>query len=163
MTADLIQVKQLPVIAEQLREVKEAVRERTAKADALVCTAETLRDVKAARAALRKEYDAFENRRKEVKKAISAPYEAFEAVYKDCVSDAYKAADAVLKDKISRVENELRDQKTESIRAWFRSLCEESGAGFLTLEKSGIGVTLSARDEELKRRFRTFWGVSKRI
>lgn len=161
MTADLIQVKQLPVIAEQLREVKEAVRERTAKADALVCTAETLRDVKAARAALNKEYTAFENRRKEVKKAISAPYEAFEAVYKDCVSDSYKAADAVLKDKISRVENELRAQKTEVLRAWFRSLCEENGTGFLTLEKSGICVTLSARDEELKKALSDFLGRVK--
>lgn len=161
MTADLIQVKQLPVIVEQLREVKEAVRERTAKADALICTAETLRDVKAARAALNKEYTAFENRRKEVKKAISAPYEAFEAVYKDCVSDSYKAADAVLKDKISRVENELREQKTEVLRAWFRSLCEENGTGFLTLEKSGINVTLSARDEELIKALSDFLGRVK--
>lgn len=104
---ELIKVVQLPVIEEQLRSMKEAVDKRVEEALSLVCTEETIQTVKSARAELNKEFQALEEQRKEVKKAVLGPYERFEAVYKECVSDAFKTADAALKGKVEATEREI--------------------------------------------------------
>ena len=101
---ELIKVVQLPVIEEQLRSMKEAVDKRVEEALSLVCTEETIQTVKSARAELNKEFQALEEQRKEVKKAVLGPYERFEAVYKECVRDAFKKADAALKGKVDATE-----------------------------------------------------------
>ena len=105
---ELIKVVQLPVIEEQLRSMKEAVDKRVEEALSLVCTEETIQTVKSARAELNKEFQALEEQRKEVKKAVLGPYERFEAVYKECVSDAFKTADAALKGKVEATEREIK-------------------------------------------------------
>ena len=97
MENNLIVVKQLPIIEDQLRQVKASVDARVAQALALACTEETYKDVKKARAELNKEFQDLEARRREVKKAILAPYEAFEKLYKECAADAFTKADAELK------------------------------------------------------------------
>ena len=94
MSTEIIVVKQLPVIVEQLAQVKETVIQRVHTATSLVCTDETVKDVKKARAELNSEFKQWEEKRKEFKTAVMTPYEQFEAVYKDCVSDTYKKADA---------------------------------------------------------------------
>lgn len=68
MENNLIVVKQLPIIEDQLRQVKASVDARVAQALALACTEETYKDVKKARAELNKEFQDLEARRREVKK-----------------------------------------------------------------------------------------------
>ena len=82
-STELIVVQQLPIISEQLRTVKAQVEARVSCILSLVCTEDTYKEIKKERAALGKEYAAFEQRRKAVKAEITAPYEQLEAVYKE--------------------------------------------------------------------------------
>ena len=79
MENNLIVVKQLPIIEDQLRQVKTSVDERVAQVLALACTEATYKDVKKARAELNKEFQDLEARRREVKKAILAFYNEYRA------------------------------------------------------------------------------------
>nr|MCR5729540.1 DUF1351 domain-containing protein [Ruminococcus sp.]MCR5729541.1 DUF1351 domain-containing protein [Ruminococcus sp.] len=73
MNTEIISVKQLPVIVEQLAQVKETVIQRVQTATSLVCTDETVKEVKKARAELNSEFKAWEEKRKEVKTAVMTP------------------------------------------------------------------------------------------
>ena len=105
MENGLIVVKQLPVIEDQLRQVKQGIDKRVKAALQLYCTEETRAEVKKVRDDLNKEYQELEEQRKRVRAAILEPYEQFEALYRECAGDAYRNADAVLKGKIDAVES----------------------------------------------------------
>lgn len=156
MNTEIIAVKQLPVIEEQLAQVKEAVIQRVQTATSLVCTDETVKEVKKARAELNAEFKAWEEKRKEVKTAVMTPYEKFEAVYKDCVSDTYKTADEDLKNKIDEVEQELKSKKAAEIRSYFEEYLASKNINFVTYEQAGINVTLSASIKSLKGQAKAF-------
>ena len=156
MSNEIIVVKQLPIIVEQLAQVKEAVIARVETATSLVCTDETVKEVKKARAELNNEFKAWEEKRKEVKTAVMTPYEKFEAVYKDCVSDTYKKADAELKAKIDGVEKELKDRKAVEVKTYFAEYLASRYIDFVTFEQAGINVTLSASIKSLKEQAKAF-------
>ena len=156
MSTEIIAVKQLPVIVEQLAQVKEQVIQRVATATSLVCTEETVKEVKKARAELNAELKAWEEKRKEVKNAVMTPYEKFEAVYKDCVSDTYKTADKELKQKIDSVEQELKDKKASAVKEYFNEYLESMNIYFVTFEQAGINITLSATMKNLKEQAKAF-------
>lgn len=160
---NIIEVKQLPVIVEQLQTIKADVTERVNTALSLVCTEETVKTVKQARAALTKEFKEWEVKRGEVKKAVMSPYEQFEAVYKDCITDVFKKADADLKSKIDSVENELKAKKAAEVKDYFYEYAESKGfeigfdgTAFFTFEQAGINVTLSASLKSLKEQAKAF-------
>lgn len=156
MSNEIIVVKQLPVIVEQLAQVKETVIQRVQTATSLVCTDETVKEVKKARAELNAEFKAWEEKRKEVKTAVMTPYEKFEAVYKDCVSDTYKAADKELKQKIDSVEQELKDKKAAEVREYFMEYLASKYIDFVAFEQAGINITLSASMKSLKEQAKSF-------
>lgn len=156
MSNEIIVVKQLPVIVEQLAQVREAVIARVQTATSLVCTDETVKEVKKARAELNAEFKEWEEKRKEVKTAVMTPYEKFEAVYKDCVSDTYKKADADLKAKIDGVEKELKDRKSAEVREYFMEYLASKYIDFVTFEQAGINITLSASMKSLKEQAKSF-------
>ena len=145
MENNLIVVKQLPIIEDQLRQVKTSIDERVAQVLALACTEATYKDVKKARAELNKEFQDLEARRREVKKAILAPYEAFEKLYKECAADAFTKADAELKAKIASVENGIKGAKRDEIVAFYNEYraslnIPEDIAPF---DRCGINITMS--------------------
>lgn len=152
----IIVVKQLPIIVEQLQEVKAEVTAKVEQALSLVCTEDTVKDVKKVRSDLNKELKDYEERRKAVKKAIMTPYEQFEAVYKDCISDTYKKADTELKGKIDSVENELKEQKKAEVKGYFDEYLTATGIDFVTFENANINVTLSASMKSLKEQAKAF-------
>lgn len=156
MDKGIIEVKQLPIIVEQLQEVKAEVTAKVEQALSLVCTEDTVKDVKKVRSDLNKELKDYEERRKAVKKAIMTPCEQFEAVYKDCISDTYKKADTELKGKIDSVENELKEQKRKEVWYYFEELCEANSLDFITFENANINVTLSASMKSLKEQAKAF-------
>ena len=153
---EIIEVKQLPIITEQLAKIKKQVAERVEKVSALVCTEETVKEVKKARAELNTEFKAWEEKRKEVKTAVLTPYEKFESVYNDCISSSYKDADKILKKKIDDVEGELKAKKIEEVKAYFAEYLQSSNIDFVTFEQSGINVTLSASLKSLKEAAKKF-------
>lgn len=152
MNKDLIVVRQLPIIEDQLRAVKGKVEERVALALSMPCTEETKADVKKARTELSKEFADLERRRKEVKAAIMGPYTAFEVVYKECVADIYKLADLTLKARIDEVDKELRKKKEDAVRCYFDEYRQSLGIeeDLVSYEDAGIKVTLSASEKALK-------------
>lgn len=156
MDNNLIVVKQLPIIEQQLQAIKAEVTAKVEKALSLVCSEDTVKEVKAIRAELNKDFKEFEDRRKEVKKAVLSPYEQFESVYKDCITDVFKKADTELKSKIEGVENGLKEQKTSEVKAYFDEYLQSKGIDFVTFEKANINVALSASATSLKRQAKAF-------
>lgn len=156
MNKEIIAVKQLPIIVEQLHEVKAEVTAKVEQALSLVCTEDTVKDVKKVRSELNKELKDYEERRKAVKTAIMKPYNDFEEIYKDCISDTYKKADTELKDKIDSVENELKEKKRKEVWYYFEELCEANSLDFITFENANINVTLSASMKSLKDQAKNF-------
>ena len=152
MSNELIVVKQLPIIEDQLREVKAKIEARVALSLSLACTEETYKEVKKERAALSSEFAALEARRKEVKKAILAPYEQFEALYKECAGDIYADADRRLREKISTVENGIKQERRNELIAFFSEYRESKGIDpeIVKFEDTGIVVTMSASKKSLR-------------
>ncbi len=156
MSNEIIVVKQLPVIEQQLAQIKQQVAERVSAAMQLICTEDTVKAVKKARTELNAEFKAWEDKRKEVKTAVMTPYEKFEAVYKDCISDSYKAADKDLKRKIDEVEQELKSKKAAEVKSYFEEYLASKDIDFVTYEQAGINVTLSASLKSLKEQAKAF-------
>lgn len=161
LNTQIIEIKQLPIIEQQLQLVKKSVIEKTEAALKLVCTEDTLQEVKKAKSALTKEFKEWETKRKSVKNAVMTPYEQFEKVYKECVTDIYKNADNELKAKVGSIENALREEKVAEIKAYFDEYVasrgiEEIYGKFLAFEYTGIKVTLSASKKSLKEQAANF-------
>lgn len=140
---ELIRVTQLPVIEEQLRAVKDSVEAAALEAASMVCTEGTIQAVKERRAELRKQFDALEEQRKAVKNAVLAPYECFEAVYKDCITNPFKLADEALKGKIYEVERVQRDECEKMCREYFTEVCAVRGVSWLKYEQAGLKISLT--------------------
>lgn len=156
MSENIIIVRQLPIIEEQLQTIKADVTARVNDALSLVCTAETVKIVKQARADLNKEFKEWEARRSEVKKAVMSPYEQFEAVYKNCITNVFKEADTELKGKIEETENSLKEQRTVEIAAYFKEYSESRNIDFVTFGDANINITLSASMKSLKEQAKAF-------
>lgn len=156
MIKDLIEVKQLPVIEEQLRSVSTVIDERVKNATSLVCTEESVKTIKEIRAELNKDYKEFESKRKLVKEQVLKPYNDFENVYKECISDKFRNADIILKGKIDNVENELKAKKEKEIKEYFEEYKTANNIGFITYGQARINVTLSASMKGLKEQAKQF-------
>lgn len=152
MNEDLIVVKQLPIIEERLRSASAEVDRVVAEATALVCTEETVKAVKAARADLNRQFNALEDQRKAVKSAVMKPYNDFEATYKTCVSDKFTKGVADLTKKIDEVESGLRDQKMLEARQYYDELSAQYGIDFLPWGKAlpSIKITLSTSAKNIR-------------
>lgn len=156
MIKDLIEVKQLPVIEEQLRSVSTVIDERVKNATSLVCTEESVKTIKEIRAELNKDYKEFESKRKLVKEQVLKPYNDFENVYKECISDKFRNADIILKGKIDNVENELKSKKEKEIKEYFEEYKTANNIDFITYGQARINVTLSASMKGLKEQAKQF-------
>lgn len=139
----LIQVVQLPVIEERLRSMKEAVERQTTDAMALVVNDNTLTQVRKVRADLNKTFTDLEEQRKAVKKAVMGPYEAFEKVYKECITEPFKQADTSLKDRVTAVEDGIKAECEAKMREYFSELCAAERVDWLKFEWAGLKIDLA--------------------
>lgn len=146
----VINLKQLPIIEERLRDVKAKIEQRTSAVMALAVTEENSAYAKKIRTELRKELEGYEAQRMTVKKAIMAPYEQFEAVYKECVSIPYKKADADLKKKTDDIDEGRRKAKEDDVRAFFTELTSGFGLDWLKFEQMNLKVTLTCTPKAMK-------------
>lgn len=156
--AEIIVVKQLPIIEEQLRTVQQNIQARVNEVLAMECTEDTYKEVKKARAELNAEYKDLEARRKDVKAKIEAPYKAFEAVYKSCAGDIFAQADRELAAKIRSVEDGLCEKKSAAVRTYFEEYQDSLNlpADLADYRYAGINVTLSATEKSLKAQAKAF-------
>ena len=126
-TQELIIVKQLPIIEEQLKLISAEIDEKLSVVDGLIVSEDTLKSVKDLRAEFNKDFALLEEKRKEVKTAVTDPYTQFMNVYKECVSDKFNAADKKLKTKIDEVTESLRKKMIEKIRVFFNEYAAANG------------------------------------
>ena len=153
---NLIIIKQLPMIEEQLKAMSIEIDEKVELAKSLICTEDTVKEIKKTRAELNSDFKNLEEKRKEVKMAVLQPYNDFEATYKMYVSDKFNMADKDLKTKIDDVENQLKEDKAAEIKAFFEEYRISNNIDFVKYENAGINVTLSASIKSLKEQAKSF-------
>lgn len=141
---EIIQIKQLPIIEERLRDLKKSIDAQVSEALSMVCTEETVQSIKGMRSDLNKQFSELEAQRKSVKAAVLEPYNQFEKIYAECVSDSFKKADAELRDKINAVEDEIKNKCEESLREYFDELCVAHHVEWLTFDRCGIKVDMAS-------------------
>ena len=112
---EIMIVKQLPVIEERLHNLKADIEKKIADVMAWECTEDTVKQIKKLKSDLSKDFKELEAERKIVKTKIMAPYEAFEKVYKECVTELYTNADDTLKSRIDAIEIVRLKEKEEKI------------------------------------------------
>lgn len=153
---DLMILTQLPIIRQRLPELKSYIEQKCNEAISMQCSKETVQSVKTLRADLNKRFREIESKRKEIKKQILASYEEFNAVYKECVSDIFTNADKQLSNKINAVEDELKAEKTENIKAYFDEMKISLNLENVEFEDAKIKINLSDSIKSLKEKCRNF-------
>lgn len=153
---ELIVIKQLPIIEENLKSLSEEIDKKLETAKALVCNDNTVKEVKKLRAELNKEFKELETQRKLVKTEIEKPYKEFEEIYKKYISSKFNLADTELSNKINEVESELKHTKEVEVKEYFDELKLSSGIDFINFCDSNITVNLSASMKSLKTQCKEF-------
>lgn len=156
MNKELISVKQIPIIEEQLKSVSAEIDKKVENATNLICNEETVKTIKEVRAELNKELKEFEIKRKEVKEQVLKPYNDFENIYKEYISDKFRNADLILKGRIEVVENQLKSKKEKEVVDYFEEYKLANDIDFITYEQAKINVTLSASMKSLKEQAKEF-------
>lgn len=142
-TLPLIKLVALPVIEEQLRTLKPGIEKRVADAMKLVCTDENLAEIKALRATMNKEAEALHKQKMAIINEVTKPIDAFNDVYKDCVSGPYKAADDALKQKITDVEKGMKDACESAVMQFFNDLITANHLPWLPYDRAGIKIGMT--------------------
>lgn len=156
MTEELVIVRQLPEIEEHLQTFKAQVVAACEDAKQMVVTEETLVAVKNKRTELNKIFSDLEAKRSDIRSQILAPFNTFDAVYKDCVKDPFEEAKKVLGARITEVEDALKAQKAEKIKAYFAEYCEALGVDFVPFERVVPNIIRSVSDKKYKEQCAAF-------
>ena len=152
----LITVKQLPIIAEQLKSVKPFIENKVEAVLALGCNEDTVKAIKVLRAELNKIFKKFEERRKIVKQTVSKPYDDFNETYEGCVASLFKDTDTELKKRIDEVENNLKFEKRKEIEDYFNEYAASKNIDFVGFFDAHINVTMSASKKSLQEQVKAF-------
>lgn len=152
----VIELQQLPIIVERLHSVKADIERRTAEATSLICTEETYKSVKDVRAQLNKEFKEYEAQRTAIKSKILEPYNAFEQIYRECVTEPFQQADAELKQKITDVTSGIVARKTESLMDYYGELVEVADIDWLDDLTYRPKVNMSDSLTSLKKQAKAF-------
>lgn len=151
MAEELIVLKQLPIIEQQLIKVSNDIDGKVSNAKSLVCNEETRKTVKELRTSLNKELAEWELKRKEIKEKIMKPYTEFEEAYKKYISDKYKSADKELKEKIDIVENQMKEELKKTAVEYFDEYKTSKNIDFIKFEDMKYAVGLSDNPTKLKK------------
>lgn len=152
----VIELQQLPIIVERLHSVKADIEQRTADALSLVCTEQTYKSVKDARAQLTKEFKEYEAQRIAVKDKILEPYTEFEKVYRECVTVPFQTADAELKRKITDVTSGIVAQKMDAVQEYYNELVAAAGIDWMDDLTYRTKVNMSDSVTALKKQAKAF-------
>lgn len=151
MAEELIVLKQLPIIEQQLIKVSNEIDEKVKNAKSLTCNEETRKTVKEIRTALNNELTEWETKRKEIKEKIIKPYTEFEEAYKKYISEKYKSADKDLKAKIDAVENQMKEDLKKIAVEYFEEYKRSKNIDFIKFDDMMCTVGLSDNPTKLKK------------
>jgi len=159
---DIITIKQLPVMEEKFKEVSAEIEEKLAALDGLEVSEDTKTQVKKMLAECRKEFDSFEERRKQVKAEINRPYDELEKLYKTYISDKYKKVFDDLSAKIADIEKKQKAKMGEDALAYYNEYMVSLGLAFPEYSASRFAVNLSTTMKGLKEQIRGYLDGVKR-
>lgn len=145
MQTEVITLKQLPIIEQTLDAISQQIDYDIEQSKKMVSSNpdKTTSHLKKIRAKLKKDFNLIEEQRKAVKSEIMRPYLEFENLYKEKISDKYKEADKYFKDQIDELENEVKTEKEEKIKAYFNDLVLSKGIRIIDFKDLQIKVNLS--------------------
>lgn len=146
----IISINEIDATEIALKQIYEDAKPRIDAALAMACTEETKQAVKKLRAELNKEFKEIDDARKAAIKAYEEPERKFLETYKLYIRDPFEAADRDLKAKISEIENEQKEKKTESVCAYACELLASYGMDWLDAGRIIPPITLSASEKSLK-------------
>lgn len=152
----IIELTQMPVIKQNLLNIKGQVNSRVETVINMAVTEETRKEAKEVRAALNKERAEFDKQLRDVKSAVMKPYEDLLETYKECITEPYGKADKQLKYSIDALEKALKDEKETEIRNYFDEYAAIKGIDFVNYESVGIKITLNASKKSLKEQAKSY-------
>ena len=127
-------------------ELKAELLERLGYYDALVVTEDTIKEAKGDRAQLNKLREAIETRRKEIKKACMAPYNAFEVKVKELVALIDRPIGSI-DGQLASFEERRKEEKRKQIEETYAALVSDTIKDIMPLErifdKKWLNATMS--------------------
>lgn len=145
---------QPPVISENLVDLQARVNSISEMVSKLPMNAESVPQVKKARADLRKYFETLEEQRKAVKAAVMAPYNEAEEKYKALVSMPIHRTDMLCKDFVNAVESSMKRECEDGLREYFDELLAANHVEFLKFEQAGIVVDMASAKQKTPKKLR---------
>ena len=163
---EIVEIKQLPEIYQQLDKVNELIVEKTKNIDETLKELSKLSDeeqeekkqeIKKYRTYLNSMKSELENKRKEIKKAIQKPYDEFENIYKDKALNVLDEGINKLSSVIGDIEQKQLQKKYDELNLFFNEYQTfyhiENLVSFADLP---IKINLSTSLESLKKQRKEF-------
>ena len=138
-----LRVIRTPVISEALDSVTHQLNTVLATVEQLQADDSSLKQVKAIRADLARQFLAMEEQRKAAKKQVMEPYLQAEEKYKAAIAEPFQAADKRLKAWVDNYQNGLKAAKEQELREYFEELCAVHGVDFLRFSDAGVAVDMA--------------------
>ena len=138
-----LRVIRTPVISEALDSVTHQLNTVLATVEQLQANDSSLKQVKAIRADLARQFLAMEEQRKAVKRQVMEPYLQAEGKYKVAIAEPFQAADKRLNAWVDNYQNGLKAAKEQELREYFEELCAVHGVDFLRFESAGLAVNMA--------------------
>lgn len=154
---EVIVIKQLPEIKEQLQLISDEIDKEIEYALSLDCTEESKSEVKKARARLNKINSTLEEKRKDVKEAILKPYNDFLEIYDNLVKNKLNEADNTLKMRVEAIENEQLNSKRDNLIGFAVEYFKRYDIpAYVTFTDIGLKINLSNSEKSLKEQIVNF-------
>lgn len=139
----VVWLTQAPEFGERLAALKSEWEARASAAESLEVSDENRTEARNLRAEIRKQFEAIEGQRKDALAPVRAKIDAFNAIYKECVTDAFSRADGALKAKIDAIESGMKSKCEERLRIYWAELCAANNIGNIPFDALGIRIGLT--------------------
>lgn len=163
---EIVEIKQLPEIYQQLDKVNKIVVDKTKDIEEILQELSKLseeeqeekkQDIKKYRTYLNSMKTDLENKRKEIKKAIQKPYDEFESIYKDKALNVLDKGIDKLTNTINNIESTQLQKKREELISFFDNYTEFYHIGdIVSFDDLPIKINLSTSLESLKKQIISF-------
>lgn len=147
---EIIKIQHLPEIFEQLEKVGKFVDEKLKGVTDLKATDANKSNLKDKRTEINNTLAILEDKRKEIKKAIEAPYDVFNEKYTKEVKDKLEEASKTLTGKINFIEDTQKKAKEKLLRKFFEEYKISKNIDFVTFEQMHLNIILSITEVKYK-------------
>jgi hypothetical protein len=153
---DIIVIKQLPVMEQRFQEISEEIKNRLMALNGLEVSEDTKTQAKRTLAEFRKDFDAFEERRKQVKAEINRPYDELNELYRTYIENPYKEAFSNISAKIAEIEGQQKDRMREEALSYYNEYMAGTGLAFPEYDQGRFAANLSTTMKSLKEQIRKY-------